>query len=325
MPRYWVPEGEVKQRAARVPASLKRGYREENAGRVLKSLAEWLAGYFATVEGRAMQEADLAPILRCGRAWRSELGTSANRFLLDPKTITNGVEMQRETPLTADDIGFLIDGPEEPLALHCAYRAQATTLAYGLAGYHERDQRADGDRERVSEDWDEPQDAVVLHELPPRPRCRLVGYVQLHGPRLRGQKQNRGHLSDLLLPEAIPGFGSRPIHPEDLAFTTPRVLELSYTSYTMRLWAEDLGHTGAPFNWNDKRRAELRADLDAFFARKYSLTRDELRYLLDPADARGADYPSETFRVLKEREMRELGEYRTQRLVLASFDRLARV
>jgi len=37
----------------------------------------------------------------------------------------------------------------------------------------------------------------------------------------------------------------------------------------------------------------------------------------------GEDYPSETFRVLKDREFREYGEYRTQRLVLAAFDELA--
>ena len=35
-PRYWVPENEVKLSAARVPASLKRGFREGNADRVLK-------------------------------------------------------------------------------------------------------------------------------------------------------------------------------------------------------------------------------------------------------------------------------------------------
>ena len=37
---------------------------------------------------------------------------------------------------------------------------------------------------------------------------------------------------------------------------------------------------------------------------------------------KGADYPSETFRVLKEKEIRQHGEYRTQRLVLAAWDRL---
>ena len=33
-------------------------------------------------------------------------------------------------------------------------------------------------------------------------------------------------------------------------------------------------------------------------------------------------YPSETFRVLKEKEIRQHGEYRTRRLALAAWDRL---
>ncbi|MFP3943287.1 MAG: hypothetical protein ACLFWF_05315 [Alphaproteobacteria bacterium] len=47
-------------------------------------------------------------------------------------------------------------------------------------------------------------------------------------------------------------------------------------------------------------------------------------YILDPALVKGPDYPSETFRVLKEREIREYGEYRTARLVLDAWDRLER-
>jgi hypothetical protein len=37
----------------------------------------------------------------------------------------------------------------------------------------------------------------------------------------------------------------------------------------------------------------------------------------------GADYPSETFRVLKENEVKACGEYRTRRLVLEAWDRFA--
>jgi len=77
-----------------------------------------------------------------------------------------------------------------------------------------------------------------------------------------------------------------------------------------------------PFPFDPERRAQLRAELDAYYARLYGLTRDELRYILDPADVMGEDYPSETFRVLKNNEMRAFGEYRTQRLVLAAWDRL---
>lgn len=106
----------------------------------------------------------------------------------------------------------------------------------------------------------------------------------------------------------------------DLAFIVPRVLELTYTSHSMAPFARDLGHDGPPFAWNEDRRAWLRAELDARYARLYGLTRDELRYVLDPADVRGLSYPSETFRVLKANEIRRFGEYRTARLVLAAWD-----
>ena len=119
-----------------------------------------------------------------------------------------------------------------------------------------------------------------------------------------------------------------PIIPPDfytesrLAFITPKVLELTYTSHSLAPFARDLGHDGPPFAWDEDRRSHLRADLDAFYARAYGLTRDELRYILDPADVKGADYPSETFRVLKEKETRQYGEYRTRRLVLEAWDRM---
>jgi hypothetical protein len=109
-----------------------------------------------------------------------------------------------------------------------------------------------------------------------------------------------------------------------LAFIVPRVLELTYTSHSMASFARDLDYDGPPFAWNDDRRAQLRAELDAWYARAYGLTRDELRYILDPADVKGADYPSETFRVLTKNEIAKFGEYRTARLVLAAWDALER-
>lgn len=125
--------------------------------------------------------------------------------------------------------------------------------------------------------------------------------------------------------------------PADLAFIVPRVLELTYTASDVKAWADDVLATfpnasllspGArnsplpPFSWDPERRAILRAELDAYYAHLYGLTRDELRYVLDPADVMGEDYPSETFRVLKNNEIREFGEYRTRRFVLEAWDRL---
>jgi hypothetical protein len=109
----------------------------------------------------------------------------------------------------------------------------------------------------------------------------------------------------------------------ELDFIVTRVLELTYTANDMHPFAEDLGYNGPPFPWDPDRRGVLKAELDAYFAYLYGLSRDELRYILDPKEVMGADYPSETFRVLKENEIRAYGEYRTRRLVLEAWDRFA--
>lgn len=128
----------------------------------------------------------------------------------------------------------------------------------------------------------------------------------------------------------------------DLDFIVPRVLELTYTTHDLRSWAEEivsawrLDNGGwkpntpeairrtplTPFRFNPTRRATLRAELDAYYAKLYGLTEEELRYILDPADVMGEAYPSETFRVLKYKELKEFGEYRTQRLVLEAWNRI---
>ena len=67
----------------------------------------------------------------------------------------------------------------------------------------------------------------------------------------------------------------------------------------------------------------LRAELDAYYARLYGLTCDELSNLLrvDSKEVHGENFPGETFRVLK-KEVRLYGEYRTRRLVLEAWDKL---
>ena len=91
----------------------------------------------------------------------------------------------------------------------------------------------------------------------------------------------------------------------------PYVLELSYTSWRLKPYAEDLGDDGPPFHWDPERRALLRADLDAGFLHVYGLDRDEAEHVLD------------SFPVVRKYEERDFGEYRTKRLVLEAYDRMA--
>jgi hypothetical protein len=161
----------------------------------------------------------------------------------------------------------------------------------------------------------------------------LVGLSSLDQAKMAGNVNSlifdyclRNSLSQPSIPQGT--FEQCPVLPPTfytesrLAFIVPRVLELTYTSHSLGRFARDLGYADPPFTWDEDRRAHLRADLDAFYVRAYGLTIDELRYILDPADVKGPDYPSETFRVLKEKECRQFGEYRTRRLVLAAWDRM---
>jgi hypothetical protein len=74
---------------------------------------------------------------------------------------------------------------------------------------------------------------------------------------------------------------------------------------------------------NQERRAEIQAEIEVLTARDvYGLSRQDLLYVLDPANILGDSCEVETFRVLRDRERREYGEYRTQRLVLDAWGRL---
>ena len=114
-----------------------------------------------------------------------------------------------------------------------------------------------------------------------------------------------------------------------------RMAELCYFNHDMDGWAEELWEemddsqraelpqigNCEPWIYNPDRRALLQAELDAIFAHLYGLTTDDLRYILDPEDVCGKGCINETFRVLKDNEMRQYGEYRTKRLVLEAWNR----
>ena len=87
--------------------------------------------------------------------------------------------------------------------------------------------------------------------------------------------------------QQFPVFPPSFYNASDIAFLAARVVELTYTSHSIAPFARDLGYDGAPFAWDEQRRAVLRAELDAWYARAYNLTRDELRYVLDPVEVKG--------------------------------------
>lgn len=116
-----------------------------------------------------------------------------------------------------------------------------------------------------------------------------------------------------------------------------RVAELAYFNHDMDEFAKDLSAELSqeqneelgnrlikqePWVFDELRRAQLQAEIDAIVAKLYGLNNEELNYILDPEDIFGADCTHETFRVLKSNEIKEFGEYRTKRLVLEAWKKL---
>ena len=129
---------------------------------------------------------------------------------------------------------------------------------------------------------------------------------------------NISHVYVKQFPVLHPEFYSE----ERLKFISSRVLRLIFTSNSMMPFAHDMGFSGDPFLWSLLDREVLRSQIDAFYARAYGLTKDELLFVLDPQSLKGSDYPSETFSVLKTDEEAKYGEYRTRKLVLREWERM---
>jgi len=342
-PRYWVPEEEVIARAARVPSALKsavrlsrgeggKGRHKEHGGSLesaraaaLRALVTWLAGAIPALEGHPAREADVFRILGRAQDWRGALKATPERFLLDPKTFASGSEMQSDTPLSVDDVSLISEGPRDALAL--AEHLIAVKQPRWLMGWRDIALRS-VERTVIASVFpkigtNHKIPLFYVSQSPHLSAALLANMTALAFDYVARQKIGGSSLTYFYLKQ-FPVLPPSAYSSEDLGFITSRVLELTYTSHVMKPWAEDLGYFGSPFAWNEARRAELRADLDALFAQKYDLTGDELQYVLNPAKAKGSDYPSETFRVLKEREIRQFGEYRTERLVLEARSRIDR-
>lgn len=95
-------------------------------------------------------------------------------------------------------------------------------------------------------------------------------------------------------------------------FAIPRVLELTYTSWEVRSFAEGLGYCGPPFQWDEERRFIIKCELDAALFHLYGLDMDDVDYIMD------------TFPIVKRNDERAHGEYRTKRAILEIYDDMRR-
>lgn len=131
--------------------------------------------------------------------------------------------------------------------------------------------------------------------------------------------------------ESLPFLGS-------LAFRdwlTPRMLELVYTASDLVALARDCGYNHPPFRWDDERRFEIRCELDAAFFHLYmrcdatglwfpteAETPAQLAALKSqfPAPRDAVAYILDQFPLIRQRDERAHGGYRTKDRILAIYD-----
>ncbi|GAB4273669.1 MAG: N-6 DNA methylase [Candidatus Promineifilaceae bacterium] len=111
--------------------------------------------------------------------------------------------------------------------------------------------------------------------------------------------------------QPIPNRQSSISNPQSLAaWLLPRVLELTYTAYDLRPFAQECGYHGPPFRWDEERRFLLRCELDAAYFHLYGIARDDVAYIMD------------TFPIVRRKDEDAYGEYRTRRVILEIYDEM---
>ncbi len=174
----------------------------------------------------------------------------------------------------------------------------------------------------MSSKHDAPLMACLIAQLSSIP-CDYVVRTKVGGTHLTYSYMNQ-----------IPALPPSAFGAAQKAFILPRVLELVYTTFSLRPFYDEIvglfpsaesrsgAARGTPYPFNDERRALVKAELDAYVGHLWGLSRTDMEYILYPQSVMGPAYPSETFRGLREVEIKRHGEYRTQRLVLEAWDRI---
>jgi len=116
-----------------------------------------------------------------------------------------------------------------------------------------------------------------------------------------------------------------------------RILELTYTSCDLKQFASECGYNDPPFQWDEERRFLLRCELDAAFFHLYLHSDQNNNWIKSeeesgnelfdlkknfPTTRHAVEYILETFPIVKRKDIKKFGEYRTKFTILDIYDRM---
>lgn len=336
-PRYWVPEREVLARIARAPKAVRDAFRDQNAAALIAATAVWM---------EAGHDQDLLSGLSTTTARQRVLATGGALFeALPPKQADwltdKGLDEARQwPPLTELEISALRASNEIRTTVH---QILDTRSPRWLMGWR-RNARNNDERTTIAGLIPRAGvgDSVFMFTWrnTAATAAAFLGCLDSLVLDFVARQKVGGVNFSFYYMEQLPILPPEAYSEADLTYIVPRVLELTYTADDLGGWAQDVVASFAarfpqhpplladpahptPFAYHPTRRAQLRAELDARYARLYGLTREELEYILDPSTTHGLDYPTVTFSGLKNNELKQFGEYRTRRFVLEAWDRQA--
>lgn len=333
-PRYWVRDEVVDSALPHYPEPLYAAIRTHNEDSVRSVLLFWLAGYHLA-NGNDVSAHEVL-----FQRDRYDVAREVSRALAEYPGEAGARRMQRLFPLTQADVATLSDPTTPPMDAATALVARFSPK--WLAGWRDITNAAN---ERTTIVSAAPPTAfghtfplLFSRGVPANLRLALVAalnsYVADYCAR---QKVGGTHVTYGLLNQfAIPS-------PQNMAamflgapfcdFIITRALELVYTSTDMSPLAQDCGYRGAPYRWDDERRDQIRAEIDAAFMYAYlgpsnvwesasSETKEDLARLQSafstPKDA--ATHILDSFWLTREKDEKAHGDYRTRETILSLYD-----
>jgi hypothetical protein len=333
LPDYWIRDEIVESALPHYPEPLHLALQIRDQDSVSSVLLLWLAGYHFSGGDESTAQQVLF------RRDRYEIAREVEKALRDYRGESGARRMQRLFPLTDADAAELSALADDPFPL-----AEKLVLRFSprwLLGWRDVCRSTD---ERTLIATAIPPVAVghkfmlQFSSRSPRLRLGLLASQDTFTVDYCGRQKLGGTSFSYFvlkqLPVASPEAYSRAfIGGTLLDFITPRVLELVYTAHDLAPLARDCGYEGPPFRWDETRRFQIRAELDAAYLHAYlgpsdawqpapAETAEDISRLRahfpTPKDA--AAHILNSFPIVREKDEAAHGSYRTRDSILALYE-----
>ncbi|WP_202978831.1 Eco57I restriction-modification methylase domain-containing protein [Halomicronema hongdechloris] len=152
---------------------------------------------------------------------------------------------------------------------------------------------------------------LIFSQTKPLETCLLVANLNSFVlDYVAKQKASGGNLNFYIVKQ-LPIVPPQIYSQQQKDFISGNVLELTYTAWDLQPFAQDCGYEGPPFKWDEDRRFLLRCELDAAYFHLYGIQRDDVDYIM------------ETFPIVKRKDEKAHGHYRTKDTILQIYDAMA--